>query len=80
MSYEDFKRVFQGADDEMESRGIGGAEGSSNFVTIPPKPIPELSDLLNQVYIHTCLFYYFFIVSSIIVRFTGIRLILICTS
>ena len=54
MSYEDFKRVFQGADDEMESRGIGGAEGSSNFVTIPPKPIPELSDLLNQVYIHIC--------------------------
>ena len=48
MSYEDFKRVFQGSEDEMESR-MGGAEGSSNFVTIPPKPIPELSELLNTV-------------------------------
>lgn len=49
MSYEDFKRVFQGHDDELESRAIGGMEGSSNFVTIAPKPIPEMSDLLNQV-------------------------------
>jgi hypothetical protein len=24
-------------------------EGSSNFVTIAPKPIPEMSELLNQV-------------------------------
>lgn len=51
MSYEDFKRVFQGSEDEMESR-VGGDNGSSNFVTIPPKPIPELSELLNQV--RTC--------------------------
>jgi hypothetical protein len=49
MSYEDFKRVFQGSEDEMESRAMGSAEGSSNFVTIAPKPIPELSELLNQV-------------------------------
>ena len=48
MSYEDFKRVFQGSEDEMESR-MGGDNGSSNFVTIAPKLIPELSELLNQV-------------------------------
>ncbi len=47
MSYEDFKRVFKGSEDEMESR-VGGDNGSSNFVTIAPKPIPELSELLNQ--------------------------------
>jgi hypothetical protein len=49
MSYEDFKRVFQSSEDDLESRAIGGMEGSSNFVTIAPKPIPEMSELLNQV-------------------------------
>ena len=48
MSYEDFKRVFQKSEDELESRSVG-YEGSSNFTAIPPKPIPELSDLLNPV-------------------------------
>ena len=48
MSYEDFKRVFQLSEDELETRA-GGFEGSANFEAIPPKPIPELSDLLNPV-------------------------------
>lgn len=47
VSYEDFKRVFQSSDEEMESRAIG-YDGESNFEVIPPKPIPELVDL-NQV-------------------------------
>lgn len=41
VSYPDFKRVFAGKDDELESRG-GGLE--SNFEQIPPMPIPELVD------------------------------------
>jgi hypothetical protein len=48
MSYEDFKRVFQQSEDELERRA-GGFEGSSNFVAIAPKPIPELADIFNQV-------------------------------
>ena len=46
MSYEDFKRVFQCSDEELESRGMG-VTGDSNFEAVPPKMIPELVDL-NQ--------------------------------
>lgn len=46
--YEDFKRVFQLSEDELESRAIGVSDGSSNFESIPPKFIPELVDL-NKV-------------------------------
>ena len=42
VSYPDFKRVFGGNDDEMESRGGGG---QSNFEQIQPRLIPELVDL-----------------------------------
>jgi hypothetical protein len=44
ISYEDFKRVFQLSEDELESRG-GGNDGESNFESIPPKNIPELVDI-----------------------------------
>ncbi len=44
MSYQDFKRVFQGKDDEIESRAIIG-EGQSNFESVPPEIIPELVDI-----------------------------------
>ena len=47
--YEDFKRVFQLSEDELESRAIGVSDGSSNFESIPPKFIPELVDL-NKVW------------------------------
>lgn len=42
ISYADFKRVFGGNDDEMESRGGGG---QSNFEQVQPRIIPELVDL-----------------------------------
>ena len=41
ISYLDFKRVFQGADDEFESRG----EDADSFGVVQPKKIPELVDL-----------------------------------
>lgn len=44
VSYPDFKRIFQGKDDEIESRAVVG-EGASNFETIVPRNIPELVDL-----------------------------------
>ena len=68
MSYEDFRRVFQSSEDDLESRGIGGMEGSSNFVAIPPKPIPELSELLNQVtkiYLDLKLYIYLFTIVTL---------------
>lgn len=43
VSYVDFKRVFGGADEEIESRNVGG--GQSNFEAIPPRNIPELADV-----------------------------------
>jgi hypothetical protein len=48
VSYEDFKRVFQSHEDEMESRTIGGV-GESNFVSVPPKLIPELVDIQKVI-------------------------------
>lgn len=44
ISYEDFKRVFQSADDEQESR-TAGTVGESNFEEVHPKMIPELVEL-----------------------------------
>jgi hypothetical protein len=46
ISYVDFKRVFQGHESDMESRSVMGS-GESNFEHVPPKPIPELSDLIK---------------------------------
>jgi hypothetical protein len=43
ISYEDFKRVFQSPEDDMESRTVG--VGESNFESVPPKNIPELVDI-----------------------------------
>lgn len=40
ISYVDFKRTFQDADDDIESRGVS----ASSFGQVPPKPIPELAD------------------------------------
>lgn len=45
--YEDFKRVLQLSEDELESHTAGGA-GESNFEAVPPHKIPELVDL-NKV-------------------------------
>ena len=38
VSYEDFKRAFFGADDDIESRGVT----AHSFGIVPPKPIPEI--------------------------------------
>lgn len=46
ISYLDFKRVFQGADDEFESRG----EDADSFGVVQPKKIPELVDLGKVTY------------------------------
>lgn len=39
VAFEDFKRVFQSSEDEMESHG------DANFEPVPPKNMPELVDL-----------------------------------
>jgi hypothetical protein len=44
VSYADFKRVFGGAEDEIESRAMMG-EGGSTFEQIAPRIIPELVDM-----------------------------------
>jgi len=50
VTYADFKRVFQGSEDELESRGIGGeGGGGGNFELVPPKPIPELTEITKAV-------------------------------
>ncbi len=44
ISYEDFKRVFQSSEEEMESRALGFG-GETNFEPIPPVNIPELAEI-----------------------------------
>jgi hypothetical protein len=44
VSYQDFKRVFQTSDDDMESHGTSGGVGTASFETIAPRIIPELVD------------------------------------
>jgi hypothetical protein len=41
ISYEDFKRAFRQSEEDIESRAL--VAGASNFTTIPPKPIAELT-------------------------------------
>ena len=43
ISYEDFKRVFQGKNsDELESNSIAAEGGGTAFEPVPPKKIPEI--------------------------------------
>ena len=46
-SYEDFKKVFHGGEDEFESMAIA-ATGDNNFEIVPPKPIQELVDITKR--------------------------------
>jgi hypothetical protein len=52
VSYEDFKRVFQFPDEDLETRGAGTSE--SNFESVPPKPIPELVDIQRVRSFYQC--------------------------
>lgn len=54
ISYEDFKRVFQSAEDgDMESKTVGTV-GASTIESVPPKPIPELVDMLKVCVSRDC--------------------------
>ena len=47
VSYQEWKRVFQLSEDELESRGLSNISGGS-FEPVPPKKIPELAEILRQ--------------------------------
>lgn len=50
VSYPDFKRAFQSSDEDMESRAMI-AEGHSNFEQVPPRPVPELVDVVKVIFL-----------------------------